>query len=87
MDSELTITHQEQGLPCMLCNCVKISTHFSAVLEKEKTKRDKLNLQGITIPKAIKVIRHMEGLPQEDQLNKSRDFRWERNEWAYKAEL
>ena len=39
----------------MLHNCVKISTHFSAVVAKEKIKRDKLNLQRIMIPKAMNV--------------------------------
>lgn len=42
MDSGLTITRQEGGLPGIVHNCVKISPHFSAVVAEEKRRRNKV---------------------------------------------
>lgn len=72
MDSEMTITYQE---PHVLLNHVKIPSHFSAMIAKGEIGRYKLKLHRTVILKAAKVIRCMEGLPQEGQLKKPRDLR------------
>lgn len=75
------ITHQEQ---------VKIPTHFSAVVAKAKIRRDKLNLQGIMIPKEGNKVDQMHGgasiggpIKQTQRLKRGKG----RTEWAYKTEL